>query len=389
MSLSKKLRLYYLFKFVQNAHFFAAVLVPFFTIWGGLNTRQVLLIQSWFMISVTLLEIPTGFVADRFGRRLSLILGAISASIGFLLYGLYPNIYLFLVSESILALAMAFISGADEAWLIDTLNQHRKEKLKTEVIGKGQSAMFAGMILGSVLGSIIASRISLPATMYLSVIPSLMLLMIALRLPEPINAQTPGEVFRWKQAVVSLRYIISHPVLRLLVINVILVAIPAYFVIWLYQPLLQSIGVNIIWFGAIHAGFIVVELLIAHRFGWLEKKVGFAGYLRISALLAATGFLILVFKVNMASILLMLILSGGFGLTRRYFAIGKFHDYIPTTYRASIASSFSLLLRLSIAIANVIVGWLFVRSVETTVLILGLLAFIAAITVPGRHLDPS
>jgi len=49
-------------------HFMASVLVPFFRDWGGISFTQIMLLNAWFMFWNFLLEIPTGTVADFWGR---------------------------------------------------------------------------------------------------------------------------------------------------------------------------------------------------------------------------------------------------------------------------------------------------------------------------------
>lgn len=384
MTIENKIKHYYAYLFLRNLHFFGAVLVPFFTVWGGITEQTVLLIQSWFMIWITILELPTGIVADRFGRKTSLLAGSLMAIAGLTVYGLYPHLYLFLIGELLLALSMTFFSGADEAWLIDTLNQHGWQKRRTEIIGKGQSFMYSGMILATVAGSQIAQHISLNATMYLSAIPALLMLIVLWRMPEPKVDHVEDEVFQWRKAFGSIKFLIGHPQLRILSLNVILVAVATYFVIWLYQPLLLNAGVSVGWFGFFHAGLIGIQIIISQNLGWFEKKLGPAGYLQLSVLITFAGFMLLWWQRNVVTIVLFLITAGGFGLTRRNFAISHFHEFVDSQYRASISSSFSLLMRLSMGLANIGVGWLFVRSESSTLLLLGLLPLAAVLLVPTK-----
>ena len=67
-------------------HFFAAVLVPFFTDWGGITLQQVFFLNAWFFLCSFLFEVPTGAVADFLGRKWSLALGSAVAVSGLLLY---------------------------------------------------------------------------------------------------------------------------------------------------------------------------------------------------------------------------------------------------------------------------------------------------------------
>lgn len=73
---------YYLFSFLRDFAFFSAVLIPFFTKWGGISMTQVQLLQSWFMLWIFIMEVPTGAIADFFGRKHSLCLGTIIIASG-------------------------------------------------------------------------------------------------------------------------------------------------------------------------------------------------------------------------------------------------------------------------------------------------------------------
>jgi len=92
------IRKMYLVRMLSWTHFFAAVLVPFYTDWGGLRFAQVLFLQAWFMFCVFLLEIPTGTLADFLGRKVSIITGACMGVLGALVYASYPHYGVFLLA---------------------------------------------------------------------------------------------------------------------------------------------------------------------------------------------------------------------------------------------------------------------------------------------------
>jgi len=86
IQLHRNIRLYYLFVFLRNLFLISAVIIPFFSEWGGLNQAQIQILQSSFMVSVFIFEVPTGVIADRFSRKLSLILGNVVVIIGIGVY---------------------------------------------------------------------------------------------------------------------------------------------------------------------------------------------------------------------------------------------------------------------------------------------------------------
>ena len=59
----------YAFRFLISMHFFSAVLIPFFLDYGNISFTKIMLLQSWFAFWSFVLEIPTGTIADYFGRK--------------------------------------------------------------------------------------------------------------------------------------------------------------------------------------------------------------------------------------------------------------------------------------------------------------------------------
>jgi MFS transporter, DHA3 family, tetracycline resistance protein len=64
-------------------------------------------------------EIPTGIVADTYGRRLSIIAGVTGLGLGFVATGLANGVWLVLGAAAFMGFTWTFKSGADEAWVTD------------------------------------------------------------------------------------------------------------------------------------------------------------------------------------------------------------------------------------------------------------------------------
>jgi len=105
----------------------AAYLTPFF-LQNGLNLSQVFILQSIYSVALLVLEIPGGYVADRFGRAFSIKISAPIAALAMVLYGFSTHYWQFVALELLLAVANSLISGIDTALLLDSLKAEGKER---------------------------------------------------------------------------------------------------------------------------------------------------------------------------------------------------------------------------------------------------------------------
>ncbi len=96
---------------------------------NGLDDFDIYLLQAIYSVSVAVLEIPSGYMADIVGRKKTLIAGSILGTAGFLIYSCSTSFSGFLAAEIVLGLGGSFISGADSAMLFDSLKaMHQQHK---------------------------------------------------------------------------------------------------------------------------------------------------------------------------------------------------------------------------------------------------------------------
>ncbi len=374
---------YYAFTFLRSFMLFIGVLVPFYTLYGGLTLFQVQLIQSWFVLWVFLLEVPTGAVADRLGRKVSLLLGAFGLAIAFVVYGSFNSLPVFLVGEFLAALSLAFLSGADQALLYDSLKEVGKEEESKKIIGRAHAVSLAGIGLAAPLGSLAAGLWGLNMPFILTAIPMLLAAIIVFTMKEPAHARH-SEGKRYVDVIKKgFMFFYTHKTLRVLAVDAVVVASAAYFVVWFYQPLLERSGVPLFYFGFFQTILIIVEILIASNFTRLEKIFGSPKILlRWSALLTAVGFLCVALQPNIFTIVLFLILAGGFGLTRMELLFAYMHKFIPSEQRATVLSSISMLRRFALILLNPFIGFIADQSLQVALLVVGILPLLVFLFSP-------
>ena len=139
------------------------------TIWGintlflldaGLSNAQAFGANAFFTAGQVLFEVPTGAVADTWGRRASFLLGAATLLVATLLYVLMWKLrapmWGWALASVLIGLGFTFFSGATEAWLVDALEfTGAKDELEA-VLARGQVMSGVAMLVGSVGGGFMA-----------------------------------------------------------------------------------------------------------------------------------------------------------------------------------------------------------------------------------------
>jgi len=366
----------YLSQFFINLFFVSGVLIPFLTDWGGLNFTQIMILQSWFMLWGFLFEIPAGTLADYLGRKLTIVLACIINAIAALVYASIPNFYIFMIGETLWAMSEALFSGTIEAFVYDTLKKIKETKRSKKVFGRIESFRLGGILVGAPIGSVIAAYLGLRAPMLLLTIPFIIAFFISLTMKEPrITFKESRDYFAILKGGVKFFY--KNKILKILALDMIFIGSIAYFMFWLYQPMLKQAGISIAYFGVVHAAFVGSQILVMNNYERLERIFGSKKRLIFfSALITGIMFVIGGLTTFAPIVLFAIIVGGGFGLTRRPLFISYMNKYIPSSKRATVLSTIAMLRRFVLVLINPIVGLSVDWSLNNTLIILGLAAII-------------
>jgi len=127
---------------------------------AGLSNTGAFAANAFFTAGMVIFEIPTGALADTWGRRTSYLLGAATLLLSTLLYlamwRTHAALWGWAVTSAVLGLGFTFFSGATEAWLVDALAFSGYRESLESVLARGQVVGGAAMLTGSVAGGVIA-----------------------------------------------------------------------------------------------------------------------------------------------------------------------------------------------------------------------------------------
>lgn len=377
---------YYFLSFLSGLTFYTAALIPFYTDWGHISLTQVQFLQAWLMFWAFVLEVPTGVVADKFGRKYSVALGCLMTFLSFVVYGSFPNFSAFLVAEFLAAFGMALMSGASEALLYDSLKEENNKGKFKNIFGKSFSIGQIAAIISAPFGGFIASQFGLNIPMIVTALPALFAVFIIITAREPLSKLAKSDKEKYLDiAKKGISSFIKHKTLRSLALNGILVYTGAYFLIWLYQPQLQSLGVAIIYFGFIRALFALSGMLFNQNLQLTEKLFGSSSkFFNLTTLVTIISLLLIVILPSVITVVLSIILIGGLGQARFTALNSYINDLIPSEQRATTLSTISMLNRIVLIILNPAVGFIADHTLKGAFLFVGTLSFVALTLVPLR-----
>jgi len=152
-----KNRQYYKFcayGFLKNLRFFD----PFFLLFLhdiGLSYLQIGILYSVRQITVNILEIPSGIIADAFGRKKAMMLSMISYLISFVIFFSVSKMSLLIIAMIFFGIGEAFRSGTHKAMILEYLRLNNQLHLKTQYYGSTRSWSQLGSALSAFLAMII------------------------------------------------------------------------------------------------------------------------------------------------------------------------------------------------------------------------------------------
>ena len=132
---------------------------------AGLSNLEAFSANAFFTAGMVLFEVPTGVVADTWGRRISFLLGtltlAVTTALYLLLWQIGAPFWQWAVVSLLLGLGFTFFSGAVQAWLVDALATTDNKASLESVFGRGQVLSGVGMLVGAVGGGYLAQLTNL------------------------------------------------------------------------------------------------------------------------------------------------------------------------------------------------------------------------------------
>jgi MFS family permease len=383
----QNVRLFIAFRIFFNSRFYYPVFTILFLDFG-LTLEQFALLNAVWAASIVLLEVPSGALADTFGRRNLLVVTGVLMVIEMTLLCFVPQgnadllFMVFLVNRVLSGAAEATASGADEAIAYDTLKAEGLAQDWPRVLEKQMRmqaiAYIGAMSVGAAvydpvlmqglvnfldLDLILTQNVTLRFPLFLTLIMAVLTLLTTLQFQEgkpPLQSERNPQGIDHKSIFQALKltqqagaWILRTPFALVVILAGLIFDNCIRMVITLCSQYYRLIGLPEAAFGLIGSGFAVLGLLIPRMALKMVNRLSPACNLAVMAIVAITGLVGMTFFLPIIGLLPVALLSCVMYLGR-FFQSHYLNRITASHQRATVLSFRGLSFNLAYGIIGVL-----------------------------------
>lgn len=367
---------------------FAGPIFTLFLLAKGLSLQQIFMLSSIILLSGMFFEVPTGVLADKYGRKTSMILGACISAIGWITW-LYMDTFIgFAVVFGLFGLANAFWSGTDHAFIYDELKSIGREQDAQKVFSRYSGALAVAFALAAFVGGFLARVHTIEnfhLLFQLTFASSVVGLLLTLTLRETAISTVAGKELEHENESVLRQFCSGINLLRknrrLRKITLFSIFTLSFALMETYQVYFVRADVPASWYGyvlGISSLLIAVTKWYAYK---LEQWFGVEKSMLIISITPAVLWAAMAWVLQPIMVVFLFLFTDATGNMRDPIIADYQNRHIEGSGRATALSTISLMTSGYIAIMLPIVGWIADTSLRTAFLfcafliLLGLLLF--------------
>jgi len=321
-----------------------------------MGMHEIFILKAIYSVAVVLMEIPSGWMADVWGRKKTLLLGSILSSTGVLIYCFSYGFLVFVLAEIILGIGHSFVSGADSAMLYDSLKADKRTDKYTKEEGRITSfGNFAEAIAG-IIGGFLAV-VSLRTPFYFQFAVTIIAIPSAITLIEP-KFKSPGKSYSIKMLVENIRNtFVTNLNLRIAILLSAITGTATLTFAWLVQPFFKAINLPVEMFGIFWTALnltVGISSVFAYR---VESLLGKQKTLLVIIVLISAGYFLSGIWVSywgVAFLFLFYLIRGlATPILKNYI-----NQYTESDVRATMLSVRNFIIRIVFAAIGPLLGWI-------------------------------
>ena len=236
----------------------------------GMNQTDIGFTQMMFTIVIVCLDIPMGYLADRFNRKILNVIGDIGVALTFLYYAFAGNMYMAILAECLLGIFLAMTNGVDQSFIkynADMIDPSGKlfKKVNSKVHTWRYISCFIVMLIGGFI-----SKYSLRLSVAMSFLPYIIGGIIAFFIKDFAKKVEKQHENVLKDMFINIKDIIKSKKTRTYLLAYIVGKEITHPHIWIFTPLMIMVGVPI---EILSLGWILSEIFKVFGAKLAEKMI--------------------------------------------------------------------------------------------------------------------
>ena len=337
---------------------FAVSIMTLFWKKYGLDLFDIFLLQAIFAVSVVMFEVPTGYIADKLGRKKTLLLCCLIVSFGWIFYSRSTSFFEFTFSEVVLGIGFSLLSGTDSSLIYESLYELKEEESFSKIEGRQFGFHLWTGAIASLIGGILANFIKINFLILASGIITLFAFFTCFLLTEPHRKpyfHPRGTLYGFYKIV---RFVfLKSKIVKFVAPLMAACSLSTMLGVWLYQSLWQEMSIPIWLFGVLWAAILIPAGIASHYADKLENIFGKKLIIYLMPLPAIIGYLLIAFIPGYSALIGIYLVSILRGLTNPILT-KHIHKETYSDKRATVLSLTNWLFRISYFILGPLIGWI-------------------------------
>lgn len=347
---------------------------------NGMGMHEIFVLKSIYSLAIVAMEIPSGWMADVWGRKKTLLSGSILSSAGILIYSFSYGFWAFAIAEIILGIGHSFVSGADSAMLYDTLKAAKKPDEYVKHEGRITSAGNFAEAIAGVVGGFLATM-SLRTPFYFQIAVALIAVPAVLTMKEPKFHSTQS-VLTVKKLIGNIKSsFLSNHNLRISILLSAITGTATLTFAWFVQPFFKAVNLPVEWFGILWTALnltVGVSSVFAYK---VELALGKRNTVLMIILLLTVGYIFTGLYVSFLGIGFLFLFYLVRGVATPIFK-NYINQYTDSDIRATMLSVRNFVIRISFAVIGPLLGWITDRvNLKSALILAGAIYILSAFLV--------
>ena len=349
----------------------------------GLSFLEISSLTGIILVTLFLVEVPSGILADKIGRKRTYLLALAFQLAGEVIYVFAHSYWHFAATAVIAGFNWAFVSGCVDALLYDSLKREGREEQMSKDAGLIKAASEGAAVLASLSGGVLVSELELPRfvlAITLTALAVALALLVGFWLEEEVETESSTDQSPFDLLRDGLYLLRDNIALRRLVLLSIFASPLLNSFFNLYQPYLVKAQIQPVWLGLVRALLSLLGIVGSKYSYVLECLLG--GRRSLLALVFAPGalYLIVAFVYHPLLSALLICLIYGLACAQEPLFSHLYNTQIESRNRATVLSLISMLGGMYQALLIIIVGRIADHGLNFAFLVMGGLVLAGALT---------